>query len=116
MVVRLVNLVVPRILEILLRFERPLAPRLHRRLSFYFFGDRVRRDGVKPVLSTRILVRTDAVLMPRTYGLVRAVIILHLDGLARVWLSAITKRSLAIIVIMLQVICILDQRASKPVF
>ena len=67
-VVRLVNLVVPRILEILLRFERlqPRAQGLHRRLSFYFFGDRVRRDGVNPVLSNRVLVRTDAVLMPRT--------------------------------------------------
>ena len=121
MVVRLVNLVVPRILEILLRFHslQARADRLHRRLSLHFLGDRVIGSActisVDSVLPAHILVRANAAIVPRT--LFRAVIILHLDRLARVWLCAlcfITKRSIAIIVIILSHFSTFEKRARKP--
>ena len=118
---RLVNLVVPRILEILLLFHclQPRADRIHRRLTLYFLGDRVaggaRPISVDSISPANILVRANAAIVPRT--LFRAVIILHLDRLARVWLCtlcAITKRPIVLIVIILTLVSTFEKRTCKP--
>ena len=118
---RLVNLVVPRILEILLRFHclQPRADRRHRLLSLYFLGDRVVgcacTISVDSVLPAHILVRANTAFV--TWTLIRAVIILHLDRLARVCLCAIcaiTERSIILIVIILLHYSTFEKRTRKP--